>query len=298
VQAAMGAPPELIQGLVVASANGAQLQTQTPHNMNAGSAIASGGEVRFVTAVQDLSTVSLNVPFSNVPGAGAVLATTRGYKLATVLPSLSLYDYWDPANAVSRLITGAGIDKFQLDVKGDVHELYFSGPAADVLDSCSGVFGVSGLTSFPPEPALSSFDYSIVPGQLGQVWLGSPLNQVFTLTEAAVEIRNNLLVRNQEFGSSYPRGIVPGPREVSTSFTLFAQTDSDTRGFYAAAKARTPISALLQLGRQQGQIMAVYLPNVVPELPLFNDSEPYLFWEFTNNFAEGVSNDEAYIAFA
>ncbi len=298
VQAAMGAPPEVVQGLAVAAANGTLIQTQEPHNLSAGSAISSGGEIRFVTLVQDSLTVSINVAFSVAPVVGDVLATTIGYKLATRLSSVSLYDYWNPASAVSRLIAGAGVDKFQIDVKGDVHSLYFSGPAADILDSCSSVFGSSGLTAFPNEPAISTFSYAIVPGQLGQVWLGSPLNQVFTLTEAAIEIRNNLLVRNQEFGSAYPKALVPGPREVISNFTLFAQADTNAQSLYAAAKARTPVSALLQLGRQQGQIMAVYLPNVVPELPLFNDSEVYLFWEFNGNFAQGVSNDEVYIAFA
>jgi hypothetical protein len=294
----MGAPPEVVQGLAVAAANGTLIQTQEPHNLSAGSAISSGGEIRFVTLVQDSLTVSINVAFSVAPVVGDVLATTIGYKLATRLSSVSLYDYWNPASAVSRLIAGAGVDKFQIDVKGDVHSLYFSGPAADILDSCSSVFGSSGLTAFPNEPAISTFSYAIVPGQLGQVWLGSPLNQVFTLTEAAIEIRNNLLVRNQEFGSAYPKALVPGPREVISNFTLFAQADTNAQSLYAAAKARTPVSALLQLGRQQGQIMAVYLPNVVPELPLFNDSEVYLFWEFNGNFAQGVSNDEVYIAFA
>ncbi len=298
VQAAMGAAPDLVQGLAVATVNGVQIQTQAPHDLNIGSVISNGAELRFVTAVQDSSTLSINAPFLAPPGVGAVLAPTISYGLATQLPSLSLYDYWDPANAVSRLIMGAGVDKFQIDVKGDTHELIFSGPAADVLDSCSAVFGVSGIESFPPEPAVSAFDYSIVAGQLGQVWLGSPLSQVFTLTEAAIEINNNLLVRNQEFGSSYPMAIVPGPREVVSTFTLFAQADVETRSLYAAAKSRTPVSAFLQLGQQQGQMMAIYLPNVVPELPLFNDSEPYLLWEFKNNLAQGVSNDEAYIAFA
>jgi hypothetical protein len=298
VQAAMGAAPEFVQGLVVAGVNGIQVQTQAPNNLSKGSVISNGAELRFVVGLQDSSTFSINAPFLTPPGMGAVLAPTIGYGLATQLPSLSLYDYWDPANAVSRLITGASVDRFQIDVKADVHELIFSGPAADVLDSCSAVFGVSGIGSFPLEPAVSVFDYSIVAGQLGQVWLGSPLNQVFTLTEAAVEINNNLLVRNQEFRSSYPMAIVPGPREVVANFTLFAQADIETRSLYAAAKSRTPVSALLQLGQQQGQMMAVYVPNVVPELPLFGDSEAYLLWDFKNNLAQGVSNDEAYIAFA
>jgi hypothetical protein len=114
VQAAMGASPELVQGLAVAAADGLQIQTETSHNLSVGSAISSGGETRFVTLVRDSATVSVNVPFSVTPGVGEVLATTVGYKLATQLPSVSLYDYWDPANAVSRLITGAGIDKFQI----------------------------------------------------------------------------------------------------------------------------------------------------------------------------------------
>jgi len=298
LQAAMGEAAGLVSGLIVAAVNGTQIRTQAPHTLSGGSAIASGGEIRFVTSVGDLSTVNLNVPFSVAPAAGSTLATTFGYRLAAQLPSVSIYDYWDPANAVSRMITGAAVDKLRIVVKGDTHDLHFSGPAGDVLDSCSAVFGVSGIGTFPPEPALSAFDYSIVPGQLGQVWLGSPLAQVFTLTSAEAEIKNNLLLRDREFGSAYPRAAVPGAREVKAHFTLFAQDDAATRNLYAAAKSRTPISAMLQLGQQAGQIMAVYLPVVVPEMPLFEESQPGQLWEFANNVAQGVSDDEAFIAFA
>ena len=298
VQAAMGAAPEVVQGLTVAAVSGVQIQTQAPNGLSIGSAISNGSEIRFVSAVQDSSIFSLNTPFAVNPSFGAALSTTVGYRLATQLPSLSIYDYWDPATGVSRLVAGAGVNKFQINVKGDVHELTFSGPAADVLDSASTVFGVSGLAAFPAEPPQFPYEYSIVDGQLGQVWLGAPLNRVFALTEASIEINNNLLVRDQEFGSAYPMAIIPGPREVLSSFTLFAQPDAATQSLYAAAKSRTPISALLQLGQQKGQMMAVYLPNVVPELPLFDDSEPYLLWEFKNNLGQGVSNDEVFIAFA
>lgn len=298
LEAAMGAAPELVQGLVVLAAGARQLSTELPHGLTMGSAISNGAEVRFVASVLDSATVTLNAPFSVAPGAGTTLSATVGYRLATQLPSVTLYDYWDPQTAVSRMVTGAGVDKFQIEVRGDVHELLFSGPAADVLDSGSGAFGSSGLAAFPTEPPLLPFEYSIVDGQLGQVWLGSPLNQVFTLTEASIEINNHLLLRNREFGSAYPRMIVPGPREVLSSFTLFAQSDAVTEALYAAAKAKTPISAFLQLGQQKTRMMAVYLPNVVPELPLFKDSEAYLLWEFKNSLAQGESNDEVFIAFA
>ncbi len=167
-----------------------------------------------------------------------------------------------------------------------------------MLDSSSVAFGTSGLTQFPLEPSIAEFDYSIVDGQLGQVWLGSPLNQVFALSEASIEINNNVLLRDQEFGSSYPTAVVPGTRAVVSSFSLFAQPDTATQSLYAAAKRKTPISALLQLGQQEGRMMAIYLPNVVAELPLFDDSEPFLLWEFKNNLGQGVTNDEAFLAFA
>jgi hypothetical protein len=299
LHAALGAPAQIAQGLTVASAqSGPQLQTIAPHGLSTGSAVSSGNEIRFVAAVLDPSTIVLNAPFSAALDANTVLAPAVTYKLATTLPSLTLYDYWDPTSAVSRMITGAAVDVFQVLVNGDYHELSFTGPAADLLDSHSFVPGAAGLSSYPAEPALSAFDYSIVPGHLGQVWLGSAMNQFFTLTEASIEIKNNIEVRNQEFGSSYPRAVAPGPREVITKFMLFAQDDTQTKDLYAAAKQRSQVAAMLQLGQRQGQIMGIFLPKVTPEIPNYHDSETRLLWEFKNNLGQGVSNDEAYIAFA
>jgi hypothetical protein len=240
----------------------------------------------------------MNVPFSTTLAANMTLAPAITYKLATNPPSVTLYDYWDPANAVSRMINGAAVDVLGMLVNGDFHELVFSGPAADLLDSYSFVAGTAGLGAFSAEPALTNFDYSIVPGHLGQVWLGNPASQFFTLIEASVEIKNNIAVRNQEFGSSYPRAVAHGPRHVISEFTLFAQDDAQTNSLYAAAKLRDPFPAMLQLGQRQGQIMGVFLPAVSPEIPNYNDSETRLLWEFKNNVAQGTSNDEVYIAFA
>jgi hypothetical protein len=233
-----------------------------------------------------------------MPAAGAMLAPTISYSLATGLPSLTLYDYWDPVTAVCRIVTGAAVDSFSVSINGDYHEFAFSGPAAELIDSSSFISGTAGLSSFPIEPGIGDFDYSIVPGHLGEVWLGGTPTQFFTLTEASVVLRNNIEVRNQEFGSSYPRAIAPGPRNVAATFNVFAQDDAQTIALYAAAKQRTAISAMLQLGQQQGRLMGIYLPAVVPEIPNYNDSDTRLQWTFKNNMAQGTSNDEIYIAFA
>ncbi|HEX4809179.1 MAG TPA: hypothetical protein VH325_09630 [Bryobacteraceae bacterium] len=298
-QSALGGTPQSSAGLVVASTiSQGQIQTTAPHGLSTGSGVSFSNEIRFVTSVPDASTLVLNAPFSSPLSANSPLAPAITYALSTQLPSLTLMDYWDPSTAVNRLVTGAAADTFQFAVNGDFHEFTFRGPAADLLDTTSFVTGSAGLASFPAEPTLGSFDYSVVPGHLGQVWIGAPGNQFFTLTSATLELNNNIEVRNREFGSSYPQAIAPGMRRVSSQFTLFAQDDTQTESLYAAAKARNPVAAMLQLGQQQGQLLGIYLPKVTPEIPNFNDSQTRLQWEFKNNLAHGMVDDEFYIAFA
>ena len=298
-QSALGAPPVVSGSLVVAAVDGPlQLQTVAAHGLSFGSAISYVNEVRFVASVIDSQTIVINAPFKMTPAAGSILAQAMTYSLADALPSVTLYDYWDPITTVSRVVVGGAVDALTVLVNGDFHEFSFSGPAADLVDSSSFTPGVGGLTNYPGEPMLSAFDYSIVPGHLGEVWLGGPASQFFTMTAASIEVRNSIQTRNEEFGSSYPRAISPGPRQVASKFSLFAQDDAQTVALYGAAKQRTPIPAMLQLGQQQGQLMGIFMPRVVPEIPLFDDAEPRLKWSFNNNLAQGLANDEIFFAFA
>jgi hypothetical protein len=183
-------------------------------------------------------------------------------------------------------------------VNGDYHDFAFAGPAADILDAGNFQPGNAGLSSYPAEPILGAFNAQGVPGHLGQVWLGQSANRFFTLTEAAVQIKNNLETRPYEFGSSFPTAVVPGERQVKSRFSLLVQDDAETSSLYAAAKQRNCISAMLQLGQQQGQLMGIYMPNVTPEMPDYIDAGLRLMWSFSNNLAQGIANDEIYIAFA
>lgn len=299
VQSAFGSASQLSRGLSVAALQSPiQIQTTAPHNLLTGSGVSYFNEIRFVTSVLDPSTIIINAPFSNTAGTNAALSPTITYRLSTTLPSITLYDYWDPITAISRIVTGAAVDTFQVSVNGDFHELTFAGPAANLLDSSSFVIGSAGLSNFPAEPSLADFDYSIVPGHLGQVWLGTVPNQFFTLTEANIELKNNINLRNQEYGSSYPKAIAPGSRQVASQFTLLAQDDSQTSALYAAAKQRQTVSAMLQLGQQQLELMGIFLPNMTPEIPEYDDAETRLQWNFRNNLAQGIADDELYIAFA
>jgi hypothetical protein len=298
-QAALGGTPVLSAQLSVSQASSqTTLQTTTPHKLTVGSGVSCNKQIRFVTATPDASTLTLNAPFTSAVMSGSTLLPAITYSLAASLPSLTLYDYWDPSTAVQRIIAGGGVDTFELIVNGDFHEFTFKGPASDVIDSSSFVAGTAGLSQFPAEPALAGFDYSVVPGQLGEAWLGGPTNQFFTLTGAQIQLRNNLETRHREYGATLPRALSPGMRHVLSQITLLAQTNAQTAALYQAARSRTPVAAMLQLGQQQGQLMGVYLPNVQPEIPVYNDSEFRLQWDFQNNLAQGQADDELYIAFA
>ncbi|HWC99463.1 MAG TPA: hypothetical protein VG456_22040 [Candidatus Sulfopaludibacter sp.] len=297
-QAALGGAPQAFTGGTVASCTAdGKLGFAAPHGLTAGSSVTSGGEIRFVAAIIDASNVQLNVPFTVLPAAGAAVGPTVTYAPATELPSVSLFDFWSPATAVQRVLCGAAIDQMEIAINGDYHEFHFSGEGQDVVDSSSYTAGADDLVSFPQEPALDTFDYSIVPGNMGQAWLGASGKQFFTVTSASVGVKNNLDTRTKEFGSHVPRAISPGTRQVTAAFELFSQDDAATAELYQAARQQSPISVMFQLGEVSGQLMGVYLKSVVPEVPEFDDGKARLQWKFRPSRAQGTADDEIAVAF-
>ncbi len=237
-----------------------------------GQAITSGGEIRFVTAVANSTTIFVNAPFTVTPTTGAAIGPTITYGLANDLSSVSIYDYWDPSTAVQRIVESAAMDKMQVKVNGDFQEFEFSGPARDLLDSASFTSGDGGLTQYPAEPSTAGFDYTIVPGHLGQVWMGSTPDRFFTVTAADLVLANNIALRLHEFGNDFPRCITAGVRDVTFNFSLFEAVDAQTAGLYQAARQRSPIGVMLQLGEQAEQLFGAYMPAMIPEVPEFDDN--------------------------
>src|SRR5665213_237924 len=295
--AAMGGAGTLWTGGTPVSGTASSVTFGGPHGLVPGQAVVSGGEIRFVAAVADVSTVVLNAPFSVVPVPGVPLGPTATYTLATALPSVSLYDYWDPSTAVQRVLTGAAVDRTTIKLNGDFHEFEFKGMAQDIVDSASFTAGQGGAATFPAEPAVVPSSYSPVAGNLGQVWLGIIPNQFLTVSAASVELKNNVDLRAKEFGSSLPQGIAPGQREVSMSLELFGQDDTATLALYQAARQQDPMGVMFQLGQVGSQLMGIYLQNVVPVVPEFDDSETRLKWKFQDTRAQGTMDDEIVIAF-
>jgi len=297
-QAAMGASPVIFGGGTVAGVTGqTQIQFAGAHGLMPGQAITSGGEIRFVTTVQNTTTVFVNAPFTSGLAAGSTVGATVTFPLATDLGSATIYDYWDPSTAVQRILNGAAMDAMKVKVNGDFHEFEFSGPTQDLVDSASFEGGEAGLEDFPAEPGAINFDYTIVPGHLGQVWMGSPESRFFTLTAAELTMTNDIAQRLHEFGSDFARCIAAGQRSVRLNFRIFEQDDAQTKGLYQAARQRSPIGVMLQLGEQAAQLFGAYMPAMIPEVPEFDDGETRLQWAFQNDRAQGAVDDELYIAF-
>lgn len=298
-QGALGGTPQHFPGGTVASTALGRLGFTTAHGLSVGQAVVSGGEIRFASAIVDANTVQLNAPFTTPPANGAQIGAAVTYVPATELPSATIFDYWSPATAVQRVLCGAAVDSMEILVNGDYHEVHFKGQAQDVIDSSSfsSADGIGQLANFPAEPVVGAFDFSVVPGNLGQAWLGTSPTQFFTITSASVMLKNSLDTRAKEFGSILPRAITPGQRSVTAAFDLYSQDDDATKGLYQAARQRSPISLMLQLGELEGQVMGVYLQSVIPEVPEFDDGENRLQWKFRSSRAQGTVDNEIAVAF-
>ena len=297
-QAGMGAAPAMYAGGVAAAgSSGTTLVFAASHGLAAGQGVSCNGEIRFVTAIVSATAVQVNAAFSIAPAAGTEIAPSISYFPATELPSVSIFDYWDPSDALQRILCGAAVDKMTVKVNGDFHQFEFEGMAQDLLDSASFTPGEGQLSSFPLEPAVGAFDYSIVPGNMGQAWLGIAPSRFYTITSGTFQLDNSLDLRSKEFGTNLPQAIAPGSRSVTAAFSLYEMDDTATQGLYQAARQQSPISLMFQLGQQTGQVVGVYMMSVVPVVPEFDDSDNRLQWKFQGSKAQGTADNEIVVAF-
>lgn len=298
VQAALGGTPlSFAGGTAAGSSTTLTVAFAAPHGLEAGQALTYQGEIRFVASVIDASTVLLNAALSSVPTAGSAVGPTITFMPTSELPSVSILDYWSPSTAVQRVLCGGSINRMEVDLNGDYHGFTFQGLAQDVVDSGSFSAGMGALSTYPAEPVIDPTPLSVIPGHLGQVWLGAIATRFFTITSGKVVLNNEIDQRTREFGSILPRAISPGSRSVALDFELFGQDDTATAELYQAARQRSQISVSMQLGQQNGQLMGMYMRSVTPEVPDFNDKERRMQWQFKGSLAQGQGDDEIAVAF-
>ncbi|GIU80538.1 MAG: hypothetical protein KatS3mg005_3776 [Bryobacteraceae bacterium] len=296
VEGALGAAPRVHNGgLPVAEIQGAAVVFSAAHGLQPGDAISLGGNLRIVTACPDATTAWISAPVR-----GPSPAATEGaasYGLSLKLPSISLYEYWTPAEAVQRLLNGCVVDEMSVELNGDFHELTFRGAAAGVIDNRTFEPQQGGLAIFPAEPAVQPLAEMPVPGHLGQAWAGTGPWPLETVAEARIRVRNNAELRWRDFGLTEPKCAVPGDREVTVDLDIYGNSSEVCEAIYASAIRREPIPLMVQMGAVPGGMCAIYIPNFIPAPPEFLDGEERLRWRLRGSMAQGTGEDELFIAF-
>ncbi len=179
-----------------------------------------------------------------------------------------------------RLLYGAGVDQMEILINGDYHEFHFSGVAKDVLDSSSFETGAGATDELPGGTALDTFDYSIVPGHMGQAWLGDIANAVLHDHE-----RHN---HSEKRARDTEQGV--RPVDLDGDFTGAAHGDGGLRPLRAGRRRHqgTVPGGAAAIADQRdvparrerpGSVMGVYLKSVVPEVPEFDDGQNRLQWK-------------------
>ena len=153
------------------------------------------------------------------------------------------------------------------------------------------------MTEFPVEPPVSG-QFSLIPGSLGEAWFGAAPAQFHTLLAAEISLENNIDTRDREFGMAKPGCFAAGERRVTVDLDVLTDCKPETIALYQAAAQRSPISVMFQLGQSEGHLCGVWLNQVIPETPQFEDDEARLRWRLRDSRAQGTGNDELVVAFA
>ncbi len=202
LEAAMGAPGLMWPGGTTSTnCTTSTIYFVSPHNLNPGQAVVFGSEMRFVAAVVTPQVVIVNAPFSSAPATGIPLGPTRDlHACNNCCPASACSITGTRSDAVQRILPGVGVDRMT-----SVHErrlpasLSFPGHGPGCAGQQRIVPGWPGWTGDIPrgDRPRSPVNYALVPGNLGEVWMGVIPNQMFTVTQASVEIKNNLGLRGE-----------------------------------------------------------------------------------------------------
>lgn len=298
VQAAMGGDVQVSAPMTIANVSGGMTLTMSsPHGLSIGQAISVGSEMRFVDSVVDELTVVVNcdVPPDVVNGAEVGRCVT--YRLGSHLKSLTLLDYWDPSTAIQRCAAGVSLDQLVVSVNGDFHEMSFSGEGGGYYDSASELPLSSGLQEFPSEPIGEWSNGELIPGSIGRAWIGAGGQVCNSVLMGKLTLTNHIDYRRREFGGNRGGCVRAGIRDVRLDLRVRAENSDEMRTLFASSRLQQPVPVMFQLGEQSGRMCALYLPQVVMEVPVFDDSGPSLEWVIRQARAQGVFNDELIVAF-
>lgn len=297
VEATLGGERRSFNGLTASTVSGNPqvVGFSAPHGLQAGQAIRHQGELRFVKTVNSPTAVTLSAPFS----AGFQAGSSTGNSV-TVWPGdkpkpVTLGNYWNPAGSLDRILAGCVVNDLGLSLNSDFHGASFRGTARQVAASTGFQSGAAGLASFPTEPAGTAAANPLVPGHVGRLFIGGV---EFYLLDLSLRLLNNADTTTREFGMDLSPCYSADLRELSIQFQLYASQDAAVTQLHTMARSRQETDLTIQLGNQAGQLVGIYIPRFVPEIPELKDADTRVVMSYPKSLAYGGANDEITFAFA
>jgi hypothetical protein len=261
-------------GATLASGAGLAVGQGILINVTTGSP-ATGRVVRILTSVAG-AVVTWDPALPQAPSVGDTVKGVITYSVATALPNALTIGHY--LTSISKQCNGAVVDQLKLmfDANDEVR-WEASGPAKTRLtaaQSAPGAFTTVGTT--PPS------------GLVGSLRLGAVAVEFL---KAEIIVQNAMELDNFQFGTSSATNFFrKNKRKIACNVTAIL---SDSTTLMAAAENATDNNALLiQCGQTEGNIVAVYGPDLDFDVPDMPDGEETLEITFGGTMKAVSGNDE------
>jgi hypothetical protein len=229
----------------------------------------------------------------------AVSSTSVTYSLAdnlaaTPAPSLSIFNFRDPATTIQQIAAGAVVKTMSLSFNDNgPQKVSFSGPCKYVIEnhrfSAEPTANKCGLTAFPARPTTPVFNGSPV---LGWNVTGSIGGNTFaTLRSASLSVDFNRELQMDVFNAGLAIGVMQGTRSWPIELSLYAD---DSANFIAliAALTGTAQNVIIAVGNVAGNIHTFTLNNILFDRETLDSSARNWSVKIKGS-ASGVNCDEA-----
>jgi hypothetical protein len=213
---------------------------------------------------------------------------------ATPSPSLSIFNFRDPATTIQQIAAGAAVKTMSLAFNNNgVQKVSFSGPAKYVVEShrFSGepTANKCGLTAFPARPSSPVYNGSPVLGWNGSVSIGG--NSWPTLRSANLSVDFARELQMDVFGAGLAVAIMQGQRSWPVDLTIYADDSANFQALIAALTT-TVQSVVIVVGNVAGNTHTFNLNNILFDRETMDASARNWSVKIKGN-ASGTNLDEA-----
>jgi hypothetical protein len=229
----------------------------------------------------------------------AVASTSVTYGLAdhlpaTPAPSLSIYNFRDPATTLQQLAIGAVVKTMTLAFNANgSQKIQFSGPCKYVLENfrfaSEDTATKSSLTAFPVRPAAPVYNGAPVLGWKGSVTIGG--NAYATLRSGSLTVDFNRDLLMDVLGAGLAIGISQGERAWPVDLTLYADDSASFQSLIVALTS-TAQNVVIAIGNVAGNIHTFSLNNILFDRETLDSTARNWSVKIKGN-ASGTNLDEA-----